>query len=515
MARILAKSLNCRSGKTTSPCNNCDLCKGITEGTCMDVIEIDAASNRGIDEMRQIRDRVNYSPVEGKYKVYIIDEVHMLTEQAFNALLKTLEEPPVNTLFVLATTDPQKVPITILSRCQRLDFSKIPPEQIIGHIKKIATEESVNLDDRAAHLIAKKADGGLRDAISLMDQVIAFSGNNITPDDVLNVIGTSSIEFLVNIATYIIEKNSAKLLEELDELINQGKNIPQIIKDIIDFYRSILFVKMGVTKSLEATDDQLSSLKELSNKYTLDQIKHTISIFSKTELDMRWHPNARLLLEIAFVDLTIIETVTNEPQPQKQVVATIKKDTIQQPAKVQNGSSYTKPTAPTPSSATVEPTSGRKAFTDMKSNLSTPKPITPESTKTPPIPEIPVEQVDPSEITLPTVKHHWADVLQKVKLKKMRLGAFLSEATPVSVENGKITIQFGNEFSFHKDQVSEKKHAALITEAFNQSMATSINVKFILKKEMKTSPDNTTKKQSSSRDNNVDQLVSLFDGKIV
>src|SRR6266446_3811816 len=244
-ARIFAKALNCVKGPTATPCDKCDNCLEITGGRSLDVLEIDGASNNGVEQVRELRDTVRYAPARGKFKIYIIDEVHMLTTQAFNALLKTLEEPPAHVKFIFATTEPQKVLPTILSRCQRFDLSRIPAGLIAKHLKEIAKKEKVSIDDAALAAIARGAEGGLRDAESALDQLIAFCGNKIAEKDVLSVFGLVAHDKLAGLTDAIIdgEMNSAlTIVKELDEV---GKDLQRLLADLLDHYRNLLVLSLG------------------------------------------------------------------------------------------------------------------------------------------------------------------------------------------------------------------------------------------------------------------------------
>ena len=241
-ARILAKALNCEQGPTPTPCDHCDNCQRITAGTSMDVIEIDAASNRGIDEIKTLRDQLSFAPVNSRYKVYIIDEVHMLTTEAFNALLKSLEEPPEHVVFILATTDPHKVPATIHSRCQRFDFRRVTVEDIIEHLAMVAQASNITIDQEALRLIAIQAEGGMRDALSLLDQCGVMS-KNITTTTVREVLGIVGREALRDLAASIGRQDLSAALEKLNFLLEQGKDVRQVISELAEYLRALLLYK--------------------------------------------------------------------------------------------------------------------------------------------------------------------------------------------------------------------------------------------------------------------------------
>jgi DNA polymerase-3 subunit gamma/tau len=302
-ARILAKALNCEKGPTPDPCGKCQSCVKIRDGHSVNVIEIDAASNRGIDEIRELRERIRYAPVEGRYKVYIIDEVHMLTPEAFNALLKTLEEPPSHTIFVLATTELQKVPLTIASRCQRLDFARIKSREIEGQLRKVAEHEGFEIDEKALNLVARVADGSMRDAISLLDQLVSFSGHKISYDDVITLLGTADEELLLSFGEAIASGDVSKALEMVKKGLEEGRSTPQVTRDLVSHFRNLLYLKAGSSEALDLTSDYLERLKQQAGSFSLEKIKEVVRALSRAELDMKWHPHARLVLEVALLEL--------------------------------------------------------------------------------------------------------------------------------------------------------------------------------------------------------------------
>ncbi|MFP9131353.1 DNA polymerase III subunit gamma/tau [Niallia sp. BSM11] len=303
-AKILAKAVNCERAPISEPCNECAACKGITDGSIPDVIEIDAASNNGVEEIRDIRDKVKYAPSSVPYKVYIIDEVHMLSIGAFNALLKTLEEPPKHVIFILATTEPHKIPLTIISRCQRFDFRRITAHSIVKRMKLIIDESGISCDDKALQMIARAADGGMRDALSLLDQAISYSQESVTVEDALTVTGAVSQGFLNDLAKAVYEKDTVKGLQSLDELLFSGKDPSRFIEDFIFFYRDMLLYKTApnLEESLERVmlDDEF---RNLADSYGQEQIYELIGLLNKTQQDMRWTNHPRIFLEVAIVKL--------------------------------------------------------------------------------------------------------------------------------------------------------------------------------------------------------------------
>lgn len=302
-ARIFSKAINCSGNTSPNPCGKCDQCIKITKGHALNVIEIDAASNRGIDEIRDLREKIAYKPVEGRYKVYIIDEVHMLTSEAFNALLKTLEEPPADTFFILATTEPQRVPITISSRCQRFDFGRISPDNIAKHIKEISSSEKIKIDEDAINRVARAAEGSLRDALSLIDQLMSYCQGAIKLENVIEVLGTSEPQFLFDFGGAIAEGSEKKILELVDGAVLSGVSIPQLAKDLTYHFRNLLLAKIGSTDILELSKDQIEKLKSDSERFSLGQLKNIIRKLSAAETEMKWHQNSRLVLEVSLLEM--------------------------------------------------------------------------------------------------------------------------------------------------------------------------------------------------------------------
>lgn len=303
MAKIMAKALNCVHGPTTEPCNECEICKGITKGTISDIVEIDAASNNGVDEIRDLRDKVKYLPSECRYKVYIIDEVHMLSQGAFNALLKTLEEPPSHVIFILATTEPHKIPATILSRCQRFDFQSLDKADIVERLQYVLNAENIKATPEAVDLIAESSEGGMRDALSLLDQSISYSTDDvISEDDVLAVSGNISSKIILHMLKEALESNSAEVLKSLGEIISDGKEIPRIINDVIIFLRDALLAKIGSSNSLKSaykTEEYQVFLAKISNEI----IYKWLDILNDTLNNIKFTTQKRAYLELGLLKM--------------------------------------------------------------------------------------------------------------------------------------------------------------------------------------------------------------------
>ncbi|MDR7240779.1 DNA polymerase III subunit gamma/tau [Neobacillus drentensis] len=326
-AKILAKAINCERSPVSEPCNECAACLGITNGTISDVLEFDAASNSRVEEMRDVLDKVKFAPTSVQYKVYIIDEVHMLSISAFNALLKTLEEPPKHVIFILATTEPHKIPLTIISRCQRFDFRRITAGAIVKRMKLIIDESGINCDERALQLIARAADGGMRDALSLLDQAISYSEDQVSIEDALTVTGSVSQGFLNKLALAFREKDVASGLEALDELLFHGKDPMRFIEDLILFYRDMLLYKTA--PNLEESLERVmldEDFRVMAETISMDQIYQLIDLLNKTQQEMRWTNHPRIFLEVAIVKLCQMEakqTVQAQPAQMEELITRI------------------------------------------------------------------------------------------------------------------------------------------------------------------------------------------------
>ena len=315
IAKIFAKAINCEHGKNGNPCNECEVCKSITAGTNVDIMEIDAASNNRVDEIRELREKVKYPPVSCKYKVYIIDEVHMLTDSAFNALLKTLEEPPAYVVFILATTEVQKLPATILSRCLRFDFKLLTDEELENHLKYVFDDSKIKYEKEALSLLAKLGAGSVRDTLSIADMCVAYSNRNVTYQSVIEAVGMTDRQTLKEITKCLLEGNQGELLSTINKVSSLGKNLTQLAKDMVTFVRDILVTKSckDYQNILKLPADQIKELEDLSKLTTNDKLIEILNKLSTLDNEFRYTNNPRNLLEITLVSLCNFEmTELNE-----------------------------------------------------------------------------------------------------------------------------------------------------------------------------------------------------------
>lgn len=304
-AKVFSRAVNCINPQDGNPCNECEICKGIIDESILDVKEIDAASNNGVDNIREIREDVRYVSTNAKYTVYIIDEVHMLSPGAFNALLKTLEEPPEHVIFILATTEAHKVPQTILSRCQRFDFKRIQPSDIILRMKEIAHGDSLNITDDAFKLLASLADGSMRDGLSILERVVSACGNEITAENITSTLGISASESIFKIISAIADGNVNNIIEVIDTLMSDGKDLKVFIDSLIKTFRDMLICKISDSPDdvLDYTAEDMVKLKSLADKMSFEKLSHSAAALSDTQADTRWVRAPRIIYELALIKL--------------------------------------------------------------------------------------------------------------------------------------------------------------------------------------------------------------------
>lgn len=319
-AKIFAKAINCKHSQDGEPCNVCETCVAITEGRLNDVIEIDAASNNGVEEIRDIRDKAKYAPTQAEYKVYIIDEVHMLSTGAFNALLKTLEEPPQNVIFILATTEPHKIPLTIISRTQRFDFKRISTQYIVDHMAHIMQEMALDYEEQALYVIGRAAEGGMRDALSILDQTISFSDEKVTLEDAMQVTGSLTYEMMDHYIQCCVAGDVERALEGLESILGEGKEARRFLEDLLLYCRDLLMYQQAPKLLAEKAGTLTEAFKELATQTPAEKIYQLIQILSDTQNEIRFTNNANIYLEVATVKLakTVQPNKHNTPETANQ-----------------------------------------------------------------------------------------------------------------------------------------------------------------------------------------------------
>ena len=438
-AKIFSKAVNCENAPVAEPCNECSACKGITNGSISDVIEIDAASNNGVDEIRDIRDKVKYAPSSVQYKVYIVDEVHMLSIGAFNALLKTLEEPPKHVIFILATTEPHKIPLTIISRCQRFDFRRITASAIVGRMKEIVHNQQVDVEEAALDVIARAADGGMRDALSLLDQAISYSDNQVRLDEALLITGSVSQGIIGKMADAIQQKDAATALQALDQLMYQGKDPARFIEDFIYYYRDMLLYQTAPT--LEDVLERVTvdeKFMQLAKEIPASEIYEIIETLSKSQQEMKWTNHPRIFLEVAFVKLCQ-QTTTSSYFEQEGYNSLLEKITS-----LQSELSRLKQQGITMSSQ-QSPAAKEPKQRSMKSGYKTPEGRIQEILKV------------ATRNDLDSIKSRWGELLEMLKSQnKVSHAALLNDSEPVAASGSAFVLKF--KFEIHCKMVAENNN---------------------------------------------------------
>lgn len=467
-AKVFAKALNCLNLQDGEPCNECEMCRKINEGLAIDVTELDAASNNGVDKIRDIIDDVKYPPQEAKYKVYIMDEVHMLSAGAVNAFLKTLEEPPNNVIFILATTDPQKLPITILSRCQRFDFKRINNNEITARLRKIVDDQNVLADERSLNLIARVSDGAMRDSLSILDQAISMGNGNVDYNTVVSMLGLVTNEHLFNLTNAVIQRSVEKSIGIIEDVIYSGKDIYLFIKDLITHYRNLLMAKVtnNPEEVLDMSEENIALIKEQSVRLRAEEIMRCIRILQEAENNAKLSKQARLYCELAIIKMCKIEYDTSS-----EVMLT-RLNKLEENLK--NGSIKV---------ATVESQNNNiNAVKKSINNVESKKP-----TQTQHIEETLSGNSD-SRITINDVQKAWRDILEAFKARRaMVISSLIQIGKPIACANGIVTVQFEKQYQFSRDRLSESKNKPIINEVFSEILQENIKVNFVVEEDNKGS----------------------------
>lgn len=459
-AKVFAKALNCLDLKDGEPCNECEMCTKINNGLAIDVTELDAASNNGVDKIRDIIDDVKYPPQEARYKIYIMDEVHMLSTGAVNAFLKTLEEPPSNVIFILATTDPQKLPITILSRCQRFDFKRINNKDIIGRLRKIVTDQNVEVDDKSLALIARVSDGAMRDSLSILDQSIAMGDGTVEYDNLISMLGLVTNEHLFTLTGAITNKNIEKAMNIIDEVVYAGKDIYLFIKDLVGHYRNILMVKVtnNPEEVLDMAEENIALIKEQGARIRVEEVMRAIRILQEAEGNAKLSKQARLYLELATIQMCKVEYDTSN----EIILARLNK--LEEGLK--NGSLKVVQTG------VAEGNSNRASQT---------KPMQQTRASQPQSSAASLQGNVNSKVTIGDIQRSWKDILEKFKARRaMIIYASILTGKPVSCVNGIVTIEYEEQYRFNKDRLDKSDNKKIINEVFAEIFREDIKVAFVV-----------------------------------
>jgi DNA polymerase-3 subunit gamma/tau len=508
-ARILAKSLNCAKGPTEKPCGQCGMCTEITQSNSLDVLEIDGASNRGIDEIRNLRETVKFKPTHSRFKIYIIDEVHMLTQEAFNALLKTLEEPPEHVKFIFATTEPHKVPLTILSRCQRFNFKRITTSEIAKKLEAIAAEEGLRWEKNALDLIARTSEGALRDAESLLDQLATFSRDKIKEEDVLFTLGLASEEAYFSMLSALRAKEAQKIFVLVQEIYENGVDLVQFAKGLLEMFRHLLIFQCAENAEtfVDMSERAVEEFKKRKNDFSRGELLLALNILQNLQTQLRRNlASPKLLVETALLKLFHLDgfkwveeiasqnpNLPRDPAPEHRSPngeSGIKKGISQ----TQNPGLHTKKSDPQALSDQThippqesEPTHGRRE-----------------------------ESVSQDvRMTLEEIQALWPRIVDFVKSKRMSTGIFLSEAAPVEIRDSIVTLGLPSEFQFHKETLEKENNRRLVEEAFEVVSGRKIRVQFVI---MRAAQEETAGSKTASQDETaklqgiISEALNIFEG---
>lgn len=484
-AKIFARALNCQNSVDEEPCNECEVCKDILSDNIMDVIEIDAASNNSVDDIREIRENVKYTPAKCKYKVYIIDEVHMLSQGAFNALLKTLEEPPSYVIFILATTEPHKIPATILSRCQRFDFKRVTVKDMSTRMKEICDDVNVVVDDRALNLIARNSQGALRDALSILDQCMSFSENDIEYKDVVDLLGTVNIEQLFEMAEYVIKEDTKKCLEILNEFVVWGKDIKNLIDDLIDHFRNLMVCKVSsdLDEIISLPEEIVEQLKDQASTIEVNDIIRILNILSTTQDAIKVSSNPRVLAEVSIMKLS-------QPMFDESKESLLKRISNLEEV-IKSGKININNNVEIESKKETKETSEKNEVEAEE--------------------EVFYEEVKSEDVEL--IEKSWENILTHIKKdKNMPVYAILREAKEFNVSANNLYIVFDDNFAFAKNKLSDEKTRNYIESVIREILNRSFGIKIILKSESKNIKLEIEKEQ---KDKGEEILKSVFPKEII
>ncbi|MDO5713778.1 MAG: DNA polymerase III subunit gamma/tau [Tissierellia bacterium] len=494
-AKILSRAVNCLDPKEGNPCNQCEHCKGILDEKIMDVVEMDAASNNGVDDIRELKERVVYPPSTCKYKVYIIDEVHMLSKGAFNALLKILEEPPSHLIFILATTEPERLPQTILSRCQRFNFKRISMDEIIKNMEMILEKENKSVDHRGLVTIAGHAGGAMRDALSLLDQCLGI-GDHVSYEDAVDALGMTNEDFLKDMVKKLLKREPTSLLESLDELYLLGKDMLRLTEDLIGILRNILILKETTGGKELILEEDLSSYDELISFADFSFVMTCIEELGESLVRGKYSMNPRQVLEMTLLKLTSPSTQTLEER-------------LLQIEKVLEGKTPLLETAPIPKEKVPEKTSfkweGNTEIIEKKKDKGEKLPKGEEKREVETLdsleeqPKNGIIKENSSSIDLVQVKEDWQEILKEIKNRsQITVYGLLQDGKPTEVLNNQVVIGYDPKFQFHVDALSNERNHKFLEALFSDYYQTPMSVK------LETIKDNQDRKRA------IDEVKDLF-----
>jgi len=487
-AKVLAKAVNCEHGPSIEPCNQCDNCIGITEGHIMDVVEIDAASNRGIDEIRDIRDKVRYAPTEVRFKVYIIDEVHMLTAEAFNALLKTLEEPPPHVIFILATTEPHKLPATIISRCQRFDFRQVSTSEQVERLREICEEEGIKASNDALAYIARLSEGGMRDAISLLEQTAAFADRDITLEAAVDVTGGIAAEQFYQLAEAIKERDVSKMLPLVEGLMQGGKSPDKCMENLIYYFRDLLVLKLA-PQGNAATERIVDHERfvQMAQSYSPESLFNMIETLNHYQQELRHAAQPQTLLEVALLKLCSTSQSSSRGVQDGATAASsheiveLRQHVQKLEGKLAQLMKQGIQASPATTTATDRSVS-RKSFTSTGVNR----------------PKVKLDQyvVAASSQETNQARMNWSDVLMRVKDRKVTVHAWLKDSELVSAVDQQLLLTFKNEI--HRETTEKPTHRELIEQVSQEVLGKPYQLVTVMLKDWQNAMEGASQSPTES-----------------
>jgi DNA polymerase III subunit gamma/tau len=480
-ARILAKALNCSQGPTPNPCGKCDSCVETAAGTSVDVVEIDGASNRGIEHIRELREAVKYAPVGGKYKVYVIDEVHMLTNEAFNALLKTLEEPPPHVIFIFATTEPQKIPATIHSRCQRYGFKRVALHEIIGRLRTIAGAEGIKISDRGLAMIARASEGSMRDSQSLLDQAVSYGGMEIKDHDLQTSLGSVAQERLLQFADSLLARDAGDLLKQVDVLMEQGQDMRQFLSGMVEHIRNLMVVKIAPEPAqiVELPASDIEAIKQQAARTDANQLLMLFDSLSKTLDDMRWSPHQRFTFEIGIIkacSLAQLQPLSEALNRMKELEARLASGGLAiSPAGTSAGAPYGVRKTPVSYAQTARLSSAAHPSNSVMASGG--------------------EKRD-----------SWSGILEALKSKKPSLASFLQHSS--LLEDTDTTLVIGVKGAFQTSKVEKRESLDYIEQTAMEVLGRKVQVKV---KSLGETPKSDVKSKSPKKNKSEEQDPAVLD----
>lgn len=499
-ARIFARAINCLNPQDFDPCNKCEICQGILSESNIDIVEIDGASNRGVENIRELRETVKYPPSRGRYKVYIIDEVHMLTMEAFNALLKTLEEPPKHIVFILATTDPQKLPATILSRCQRFDFKAITTRDIEKRLGEICGKMGIEAEGEALKIIAVNAEGALRDALSVLEQTISFSDGKLTEKDVIDVLGIVNYEIIFNMVEAVAKKDSSQAISLVQKVVSQGKDIQQLIKDLIYYFRNLMMLNLNIDleELLSISGEILKKLDLQSKKFNTETITQAIYVLSDLEAKAKYTGQPRILLEIALINLC----QDGERESINELARRL--DRLEEIIELPQAKEDTKGDLVTKKSMDEEDPLiiiGKRAQEDQSIKTKKSKGDRPETVGKP---------LEDKTQDFSIIRDKWQEIKDFIRNdRKASVEAILKEGKLETIKGNILIISFKDGFGFHRETLDREKNKEYIASVIEKITGQKISPSFVMEDEL---PD---RKKESEEDLLVKKLKEIVPEEIL